>query len=415
MRSQPRGTDRPTAPRQPKRRRRRLHVRALGIGLLGVIAIIAGLGFGTPGLRTVGLGLVALGLGAILMVELVARGVRVTRSVDRDILHAGEPLALTMRLSGPAVGTGLLHLLDWNLLSGLPRGTVERRGRTSRTPGGLTQSMTAAALPRGSHRLGLPAVALGDAFGLVRVRRATRAQQSVLVLPRVVPVRAPFWEGRGARRPGDTAGAIRGRFELDGVRDYEPGDPLSLIHWGQTARRGTLQTKELHGEAGHFGGIVLVLDTMRGADAADVEVAVSAAASLAEACVARGSPVGLQHRGRPPVDVPPDLDAAVVVRTLATVEADGDEPISQAVRAASRDSDGSHLVVAVAAQPDRALGPTITQLAGTGTAVAVVLVGAACADAGDLRARRINVAEVTEMAGLEDALNSQGGARARRH
>jgi len=386
----------------------------MGLALAGVIAMIAGFGFGTPGLRTVGLGLVALGLGSVLLVELIARGVRVTRTLDRDVLHAGEPLALSMRVSGPAVGSGLVHLLDWNLMSGLPEGAVERRGRASRRSGQLVQSLTATALTRGSHRLALPAVALGDAFGLVRVRRATRADQSVLVLPRVVPVRIPFWEGPGARRPGDSAGAIRGRFELDGVRDYEPGDPLSLIHWGQTARRGTLQTKELHGEAGHFGGIVIVLDTREGAAADDVEVAVSAAASLAEACIARGVPVGLEHRGDPPGEVVPDLDSAVVVRTLATVRANGSEPISAALRAASRDMDGSHMLIAVSTQPDRALGPTITQLAGTGSVVASVLVGAARADANDLRARGVRTTEVADMSALEGALNAAGGGRARR-
>lgn len=412
MPSRRRGTRARSA--RPARRRRRLHPRALGLGLVGLVAIVAALGFGTPALRVVGVGLVALGFGAILAVELVARGLRVSRSLDRDVLHAGEPLAMTMRLSGPAVGSGALHLLDWSLMSGLPRGVVERRGATSRRSGQLVQTMTASSLPRGRHRLGMPSVSLGDPFGLVRVRRATRAEQSVLVLPRVVPVRVPFWEGRGARRPGDFAGAIRGRFELDGVRDYEPGDPLSLIHWGQTARRGSLQTKELHGDAGHFGGVVLVLDTLEGADPADVEVAVSAAASLAEACVVRGAPVGLAHRGDPPVDITPELDAATVIRALAMADANGSEPVSQAVRAASRDTDGSHLIVAVAAQPDRALGPTISQLAGTGTMVAAVLVGPAGSEANDLRVRGVHVADVGDMSRLEAALNASGGARGER-
>lgn len=403
-----RGTDGSSGVRRPPRiwQHLTLYWRGIGVALLGVAAIVAALGFGTESLRPIGVAFIVLGLGAILLVELAARGIRVTRSLGRDVIHAGDPVRVTMMMSGPAVTTRAVHLVDWAFVTGIPSGGSERRGRVARKGGTLSQDISVMALPRGEHALSIPGVSLADAFGLVRVRRATRARQAVLVLPRTVPIRLPFWEADGARRPGDVNGAVRGRYELAGVRDYEPGDPLSIIHWGQTARRGSLQTKELHGGSGRTASVLIAFDTRVGGDRREFETAVSAAASLAEACVAHGSAVGLIDSVATSEPVEPELDASVVVRRLATVEPQGRGGLAEVLGRSTRHGDGTRLVVTVTSVPDPALGSTLTQLRSRGVPVASVLVGRATADLTDLTARGLVVTHVPTPDLLEAALNA---------
>lgn len=392
-------------------RRLMLYRRALASVVLGVIAIIAALGFGTASLRPVGVALIVVGIGAIILVEATARGVRVDRSVTPEITHAGEPVTVTMTVRGASVTSRIIHLLDWRCVPGLTADARERRSRVVRHGRTLRQEMIITGLPRGDHALSLPGVALADPFGLVRVRRATRTQQSLVVLPRTVPIRTPFWESGGAPRTGDQAAAVRGRFELAGVRDYEPGDPLSIIHWGQTARRGRLQTKELHGGTGRTTRLILALDRRDGSDPRDFETAVQAAASLAEAGAARDIAVGYVDSAEPTDEIAPQPTVASVLRRLAGVVPRGDAGLGEALTAVTRDGDESRLVMLILTQPDPLLGAAITRLRMRGMTVAAVLVGRARAATGPLESQGVIVASVPDARALGTALNA-GGRRA---
>ena len=106
--------------------------------------------------------------------------------------------------------------------------------------------------------------------------------------------------GRAIRRArrGAAAAADSGFGELDRVRDYQPGDPLSRVHWAQTAKRGRLQTKELRAPPrvrAHGGGAARTAPPPPGDD---FETAVTAAAALARHLAERGEPVALAHTGR---------------------------------------------------------------------------------------------------------------------
>ncbi len=383
------------------------------MALLGILAIVAALGFGTSSLRPVGVAFLVLGLGAIALVEGAARGIRVQRTLGRDVIHAGDPVSAEMTIAGPAVTSRVVHLLDWGFVTGAPAGVRERRGPVVRHGRVLTQSIELRGLGRGDHALEIPGVSLSDAFGLVRVRRATRTRQSILVLPRTVPIRLPFWEIDGARRPGEVAGVVRGRFELAGVRDYEPGDPLSIIHWGQTARRGSLQTKELHGGSARTASVVIVLDLRSGGDRWEFETAVSAAASLAEGCVAHGSAVGYTDASPDTEAIEPGPDAGAVVRRLATVQPGGRPGVADALTRAAHTADGSRLVVAITSVPDPGLAPALARLQARGVPATCVLVGRAAAGLDEIRSRGIVATYVPGPDTLEAALNA-GGVHGRR-
>lgn len=403
----------------PRRSRpRRRHPRAVSVAVAGVLALIAAGGFGTPALRPLGIGLLTLGVGAIALVEIAARALRVSRTIDRETLPAGERATATLRLSGWPVRDRLIRLLDWELRPGLPTTAQAESSRPKFVGGEVRQRIAFGDMPRGEHRFTSPGVSLSDPFGLARVRRASRSETTVLVLPRTVPVLVPFWESGAARRAGQQAGLLRGRAELGGVRDYEPGDPLALIHWAQTARRGRLQTKELHGESGRGATLGLLLDaqaTPAATETADecFELAVSAAASLVAACAARGDAVGLEHTGARVTALPVGTPAGAIERELALVRPDGVQAIALAVRAAIGRPDAPRTLVVITAGGDRGLSAAASQARGAGVNVAAVLIGPARAYAHDLRRAGTWVTEVGDVSHLASALDGSG-AHARR-
>lgn len=382
------------------------------MAIAGLLALIATGGFGTPALRPLGIGLVVLGLGAIVAVEVVARGLRVSRSIDRDTLPAGERANVTVRVAGWPVRNRTIRLLDWEIRPGLPSVARTEPRRPAFLLGEIRQQIVLSGLPRGEHRFDQPGVSLGDAFGLARVRRASRADTTLLVLPERVPVVVPFWESGAARRAGQHAGLLRGRAELGGVRDYEPGDPLSLIHWAQTARRGRLQTKELHGESGRGATLTVLLDAQApspgtaGDDA--FELAVSAAASLLAVCAGRGDNVGLEHTAATPVALPVGTPAPRIERELALVRADGAQPASLALRALLGRPATPRTVVIVSATGDRGLSGAAGHARAAGVSVAAVLIGPARVYAQDLRRAGAWVTEAGSAAHLAHALDGSG-------
>lgn len=401
----------------PRDSRRRRHPRAVAAAAAGIVALVAAGGFGTPALRPLGIGLLVLGVGAIALVEVVAKGLRISRSVDREALPSGERAVATVRLTGWPVRNRVLGVLDWEIRPGLPETARSEARRPTWVGSEIRAEFRFSGLPRGEHKFGPPGVSIGDPFGLARVRRAVRTDATLLVLPRTVPIAIPFWESGAARRAGQQAGRLRGRSELGGIRDYDPGDPLSLIHWGQTARRGRLQTKELHGESGRGAALLVLLDARAGAGNGGppdgpFELAVSAAASLVAVCAARGDAVGLRHTAARAVSLPPGTPAGTLERELALVRDDGAQAISFALRAALGRRETVRTLVLVSAGGDRGLASAASQAREAGVNLAAVLVGPARAFALDLRRAGASVTEVAGVWDLAAALEG-GGARAR--
>ena len=82
-------------------------------------------------------------------------------------------------------------------------------------------------------------------FGLVWWRRRMRVtlERAIEVAPRVgSSTLSP--PPSGAFGESQTAGAGIGGDHVRGVRDYVSGDPLRLVHWPATARRGAIVVKE---------------------------------------------------------------------------------------------------------------------------------------------------------------------------
>jgi uncharacterized protein (DUF58 family) len=159
---------------------------------------------------------------------------------------------------------------------------------------------------RGYYQLGPLVAETGDLFGLHRRFRVIGDPQYLMVLPRVVPL-----EGFdiASRRP---IGEVRMSYRLyedptriAGVREYQAGDPLNRVHWHATARTGTLHSKIY--EPSTVAGATILLDFHSASHAAGnepyrSELAVTAAASIANAVYEMGQQVGLVTNGRDAAD-----------------------------------------------------------------------------------------------------------------
>lgn len=97
---------------------------------------------------------------------------------------------------------------------------------------------------RGAYDFGPVSLISGDLFGLDQKYERLDDRDRLLVYPKVVPVTAlglPF------ERPGGEVKATRKILEdplrMATVREYVPGDSPRHVHWKNSARTGSLQTK----------------------------------------------------------------------------------------------------------------------------------------------------------------------------
>ncbi|HEV3446262.1 MAG TPA: DUF58 domain-containing protein [Gemmataceae bacterium] len=159
---------------------------------------------------------------------------------------------------------------------------------------------------RGYYQIGPMVMESGDLFGLHRRYRVDAEPQYLLVYPKVVPLQG---YDLASRRPIGDVRMIHRLFEdptrISGVRPYEAGDPLNRVHWRATARTGMLHSKIY--EPSTLAGATLLLDFHkagyhRQGEPHRSELAVTTAASLANAVYELGQQIGLLSNGRDAVD-----------------------------------------------------------------------------------------------------------------
>lgn len=197
-------------------------------------------------------------------------------------------------------------LLDDLTPAGLPRQGDSTRVTIMRPQQRLSLRYRLRAVRRGYHQLGPLLLETGDLFGLVRKFEAGERAHYVTVHPEIVPIGG--YDVTGPRPVGEVR-VDRRIFEdptrLRGVRDYQPGDKLTRIHWRASARCGALQTKVY--EPSTQVGALLVLDMYAPAyeDKATFErseLAVTCAASLAHYIATANQQVGFISNGRDAAD-----------------------------------------------------------------------------------------------------------------
>lgn len=185
-------------------------------------------------------------------------------------------------------------------------------------------------LQRGVHYFGPVEIEAGDPFGIAGVVRVIPEREEIVVLPRVLEVPAfdalfghPLVDAPAARSFATDPTALRC------TRPYQQGDRLSAVNWRATARTGKLHTNEF--EPTTLAAVRILFDVnvlehaWMGVDPGRVELLCVAAASLASACSAEGSSVGLASNARltgdwRPIDIEPQEGAlAEVLEALGRV------------------------------------------------------------------------------------------------
>jgi uncharacterized protein (DUF58 family) len=159
---------------------------------------------------------------------------------------------------------------------------------------------------RGFYQVGPLLMESGDLFGLHRRHRVETEPAYFIVYPRVIEVSG---YDIASRRPiGDvrlTHRLYEDPTRIAGVRQYQAGDPLNRVHWRATARTGVLHSKIY--DPTTMAGATILLDfhlesyPKRG-EPQRSELAVTAAASIANAVSVLGQQVGLATNGRDTAD-----------------------------------------------------------------------------------------------------------------
>jgi uncharacterized protein (DUF58 family) len=267
---------------------------------------------------------------------------------------------------------------------------------------------------RGHFRVEPLQIRTGDPFGFFEASAAVGQGVGVVVYPRIEAL--PMWRLPAANVEGSHASPERTLQTTPlatTVRPWAPGDSFNRIHWRATARHGEIQVKEFELEQTADAWLFLDLDRSvqagRGEEST-VEVAVRAAASIADKAILENRAVGLTvnaHR----LGLRQHLK---MMQLLAAVDGDGTTPLVETlVSTAGRLRRGMTAIVITASTDSTWIRP-IAALRGRGIATVVVTVDAAAFERVD-RAERERTGEIVPPADALAEEQRAQRARALRH
>lgn len=335
------------------------------------------------------LGLLAYSMYALLAVLIVSRflartwaeNVTAVRECNQLTTGIGETVAVVVTVENrgpiPVAWVFLEDLLPRHALIFKPPHLGVNGNRVQLTMlkkrGRSTIFYQLACNRRGYYQIGPLVLETGDLFGLHRRYRVLTEPHFLLVYPDVVPL-----EGfeLASRRPIGEVRMSHRLFEdptrIAGVRRYQAGDPLNRVHWRATARTGELHSKVY--EPSTVAGATLVLDFHR--DAYDPkhepfrsELAITAAASMANAVYQLGQQVGLATNARDAADRirqegwDYDLRTRDVARQAAAMRADSDR-LAPVTIPTQRGPDQFMRILETLARLELTDGLTLAQLVG---------------------------------------------------
>ncbi|MFH9398299.1 DUF58 domain-containing protein [Streptomyces sp. NPDC017638] len=266
----------------------------------GVAAAVCAFLLGQSDLLRVGLLLAVLPLICATVLYRTRHRVAGSRLLAPARVPAGSEARVHLRMDNVSrLPTGLLMLQDRvpYVLGPRPRFVLDRM-----EPGGHREvSYRVRSDLRGRYPLGPLQLRLTDPFGMCELTRSFSAQDTLTVIPRVVPLTPVRFAGE-AKGYGDgrqRSPALAGEDDVI-PRGYRYGDDLRRVHWRSTARHGELMVRRE--EQPRRSRCTVLLDTRGGAyegagpDSA-FEWAVSAAASVLAHMLERGFSVRLLTDG----------------------------------------------------------------------------------------------------------------------
>ncbi len=310
-------------------------LRRLQLVVIALVLLIAAFSTALPFLfYLVYLAIFVIG-GSYVLTRLGLSDLEAGYAVNQLSGHVGDRLRVTYTLRNTSrIPKFWLEVHNpTSLPAGLPGRALSLGPRTERswlvrTP--LTR--------RGHFRIEPLQIRTGDPFGFFESSAAVGTGVTAVVYPRVEAL--PLWKLPAANVDGSHATPERTLQTTPlatTVRPWAPGDAFNRISWKATARHGEIQVKEFDLEQTADAWIILDLERAaqlgRG-DESTVEVAVRAAASIADKAILENRAVGLTVNAHRLAQLPPDRGGRQhlkIMQLLAAVDGDGASPLSEAL------------------------------------------------------------------------------------
>jgi uncharacterized protein (DUF58 family) len=277
---------------------------------LGLIIIVLGVLFHQPLLVVIAL-LLLIVIGATdVWATYCLRNLRYTRKFSQQRALFGEQVTLAL-----AIENAKMLPLPWlEIEDTIPRSLpiegqqlrVSYYGDTAildnlfstRWYERVTRHYTIQCNARGVHKFGPTIVRSGDVFGFLSNEAMLSNWQYLLIYPLVAPLTRfnlpshhPFGDRTAQRR------LLEDPSRTIGIRDYVYGDSLRRVHWKATARTMQLQSKVYEATTTYtlviFLNIMTQFDVVHGLQPEVLELAICAAASVADWALNEDYAVGL--------------------------------------------------------------------------------------------------------------------------
>jgi uncharacterized protein (DUF58 family) len=350
--------------------------RRLQLFLLGAILVVAAFSSGWQFLfYLVYLGVLVIG-GSYVLTRLGLADLEAGYAVNQLSGHVGDRIRVTYTLRNTSrIPKPWLEIHNpTSLPAGLPGRAISLGARTERswlirTP--LTR--------RGHFRIEPLQIRTGDPFGFFESSASVGSGINVTVYPRLEPI--PLWRLPAANLDGSHAmreRTLQATPLATTVRPWAPGDAFNRIHWKATARHGDIHVKEFDLEQTADAWIVLDLERraqMGSGDESTVEVAVRAAAAIADKALIENRAVGMTVNAHRLAQLQPDRGGRQhlkVMQLLAAVDGDGVTPIDEALVATVSRIRRGMTAVLVTASLDRGWVKPLATLRSRGVACVVV-------------------------------------------
>jgi len=355
-------------------------IRKLELLVITVVLIVAAFSTAEPFLfYLLYLAILVIG-GSYVLVRLGLSDLEAGYAVSQLHGHVGDRMRVTYTLRNTSRMPKLwLEIHNPTTLpGGLPGRAITLGGRSERS-----WLIRAPLSRRGHFRIEPLHIRTGDPFGFFEASATVGQGISVVVYPRIEPL--PRWRLPAAAVEGSHASPVRTLQTTPmatSVRPYAPGDAMNRIHWKTTARHGEIQVKEFDLE--QTADAWIILDLQRGiqtgrGDESTVEVAIRAAASIADRAIQENRAVGMTVNVGRTAFLPPDRGGRQhlkIMQLLAAVEADASSPLVETLIATVGRLRRGMTAVIITASLDPAWVRPLAALRTRGVACAVVTVDA---------------------------------------
>jgi uncharacterized protein (DUF58 family) len=356
--------------------------------------------------------------GSYILTRLGLADLEAGYAVNQLTGHVGDRLQITYTLRNTSrMPKPWLEIHNPTTLpGGLPGRAITLGSRSERS-----WLVRAPLVRRGHFRVEPLQIRTGDPFGFFEASASVGQGVAVVVYPRIDKL--PLWRLPAASVEGSHSAAERTLQTsplATAVRPYAPGDSFNRIHWRSTARHGEIQVKEFEVEQTADAWIFLDLErSVQGGrgDESTVEMAVRAAASIADKALLENRAVGMTVNGHRQAIVPADRGGRQhlkIMQLLAAVDGDGTTPLAESlIGAAGRLRRGMTAII-ITSSTDRAWIRPLSALRSRGIASVVVTLDAAAAERLDRETRRRLGESVVEPTAEAEEQRAQR-ARALRH